>query len=245
MTTALQLRRGTTAQHSTFTGLNGEVTADTTLKTLRVHDGATAGGFPLARLSDIVAGVRYDSAQSLTAPQRLQARSNIAALLEPASNGIVVKTAAGTTASRALVAGTGISITNTDGVGGDITISSTITAGVTSVNGKDGVITAAQIAEAAVAGLGYTPAGSTHTHSAYVSTDMTHGAVGSLCFATVGQSVERAAGSTVAGSLLVPAGVNSAASILPASGVLSGTWRLLGYVSAAGSYRASLFQRIS
>ena len=49
--TAVQRRRGTTAQHSTFTGLLGELTVDTDKDTLVVHDGATAGGFPLARES--------------------------------------------------------------------------------------------------------------------------------------------------------------------------------------------------
>ena len=49
MTTAIKRRRGTTAQHSTFTGLEGELTIDTTKDTAVVHDGATAGGFPLLR----------------------------------------------------------------------------------------------------------------------------------------------------------------------------------------------------
>ena len=49
MATALQLRRGTTAQHSTFTGAAGEVTVDTDKDTVVVHDGLKAGGFPLVR----------------------------------------------------------------------------------------------------------------------------------------------------------------------------------------------------
>ena len=48
MSKQLKLRRGTTAQHSTFTGAEGEVTVDTTKDTLVVHDGVTAGGKPLA-----------------------------------------------------------------------------------------------------------------------------------------------------------------------------------------------------
>lgn len=51
MSFAFQRRRGTTAQHSTFTGLLGELTVDTDKDTVVVHDGATAGGFPLARES--------------------------------------------------------------------------------------------------------------------------------------------------------------------------------------------------
>ena len=44
----LKLRRGTTTQHSTFTGAEGEVTVDTTKDVLVVNDGTTAGGHPLA-----------------------------------------------------------------------------------------------------------------------------------------------------------------------------------------------------
>jgi len=51
MATILQLRRGTTVQHSTFTGAVGEVTVNTTKDTVVVHDGATAGGFELVSLA--------------------------------------------------------------------------------------------------------------------------------------------------------------------------------------------------
>ncbi|MBI5388199.1 MAG: hypothetical protein HZA90_26340 [Verrucomicrobia bacterium] len=43
----VRLRRGTTAQHATFTGAEGEVTFDTTKKCLVLHDGVTAGGQPV------------------------------------------------------------------------------------------------------------------------------------------------------------------------------------------------------
>ena len=49
MPTQLQLRRGTTVQHNTFTGVVGEVTINTTKKTAVVHDGSTAGGLELLR----------------------------------------------------------------------------------------------------------------------------------------------------------------------------------------------------
>lgn len=51
MSFAFQRRRGTTAQHATFTGLLAELTVDTDKKTVVVHDGTTAGGIPLARES--------------------------------------------------------------------------------------------------------------------------------------------------------------------------------------------------
>ncbi len=48
MSTQIQRRRGTTGEHSTFTGAAGEITIDSTKNTVVVHDGSTAGGFPLA-----------------------------------------------------------------------------------------------------------------------------------------------------------------------------------------------------
>ena len=48
MAKLLKLRRGTTSQHSSFTGAEGEVTVDTTKDTLVVHDGSTAGGHAVA-----------------------------------------------------------------------------------------------------------------------------------------------------------------------------------------------------
>ena len=44
MPTQLQLRRGTTSQNNSFTGAAGELSVDTDLDQLRVHDGSTAGG---------------------------------------------------------------------------------------------------------------------------------------------------------------------------------------------------------
>jgi hypothetical protein len=44
MSTQVQFRRGTTTQNNAFTGAVGELTVDTDLKTLRLHDGSTAGG---------------------------------------------------------------------------------------------------------------------------------------------------------------------------------------------------------
>ena len=45
MPTVLQFRRGTTAQNNSFTGAAGELSIDTTLDAIRIHDGSTAGGF--------------------------------------------------------------------------------------------------------------------------------------------------------------------------------------------------------
>jgi hypothetical protein len=44
MATQVQFRRGTTTQNNAFTGAVGEITYDSEAKTLRLHDGTTAGG---------------------------------------------------------------------------------------------------------------------------------------------------------------------------------------------------------
>jgi len=49
MATEVKRRRGTTVEHSTFTGAIAELTVDLTKDTVVVHDGATQGGFPLLR----------------------------------------------------------------------------------------------------------------------------------------------------------------------------------------------------
>ena len=49
MATQVQFRRGTTAEHQSFKGAEGEVTVDTSLKTVVIHDALTNGGFPVLR----------------------------------------------------------------------------------------------------------------------------------------------------------------------------------------------------
>lgn len=44
MPTVVQFRRGTTVQNDAFTGATGELSIDTDLDVIRVHDGSTAGG---------------------------------------------------------------------------------------------------------------------------------------------------------------------------------------------------------
>jgi hypothetical protein len=53
MTTARKIRGGTTTQHSTFIGLDREITVDTNTHRLCVHDGTTAGGHPQALESEV------------------------------------------------------------------------------------------------------------------------------------------------------------------------------------------------
>ena len=55
MATALQLRRGTTAQNNAFTGVVGELSIDTQTEALIVHDGSTSGGFEVVPSGSIIA----------------------------------------------------------------------------------------------------------------------------------------------------------------------------------------------
>ena len=63
MPTVVQFRRGTTAQNNSFTGAAGELSVDTTLGTIRVHNG-TAGGNILASID----AVQTLSNKTLSAP---------------------------------------------------------------------------------------------------------------------------------------------------------------------------------
>ena len=54
MSTEVKFRRGSTVQHATFTGAQGEVTVDTDLNTIRIHDGATIGGHRVLLHSEFV-----------------------------------------------------------------------------------------------------------------------------------------------------------------------------------------------
>ena len=66
MAKRLQLRRGTTAEHSSFIGAAGEPTYDTDKKSLVLHDGITPGGTGIASTED---EVNQDIAIASKAPQ--------------------------------------------------------------------------------------------------------------------------------------------------------------------------------
>lgn len=70
MAKTLQLRRGTTAQNDAFTGAVGEISVDTTKKTLRLHDGSTKGGKEIIGKSDLASLI--DSSLSTTSTNAVQ-----------------------------------------------------------------------------------------------------------------------------------------------------------------------------
>jgi len=68
MSIEVKFRRGTSSEHSSFTGANGEITIDTTIKTLRVHDGVTVGGTRLAKYSDLGSAANLENISTNVVP---------------------------------------------------------------------------------------------------------------------------------------------------------------------------------
>lgn len=92
MSTQLKLRRGTTVQHASFTGGEGEVTVDTTKDTVVVHDGSTAGGHPLLKESAIGVTVQgYDSTILKSANIGVTVQGYDATTLKSAAIGVTVQ----------------------------------------------------------------------------------------------------------------------------------------------------------
>ena len=113
MSTQVQYRRGTATENNAFTGALAEITVDTTNWTLRVHDGATAGG------GGNVATVAYVTAQlaALSANAITFGTSNV----QIPSSGGNVRVNVGGTANVAVFNSTGANIAGTLGVTGNIT----------------------------------------------------------------------------------------------------------------------------
>jgi hypothetical protein len=64
MSTQVQFRRGTTGETTSFIGALAEVTVDTSKNVCVVHDGTTAGGFPLLREDGVNRGLSPGSLSS-------------------------------------------------------------------------------------------------------------------------------------------------------------------------------------
>lgn len=150
----------------------------------------------------------------------------------PVYAGFVAKTGSGTVEARTITAGSGISITNGNGVSDNPTITNT---GVLTVDGSIGDITIDVGAK--IAALDY-------------------GAVGTYVYGYIATS-SVSAGSTYSGSSIYPAGGHATAAISAGGGVtayysrgsnaLSGTWRAMGEsaLTSSSPYKLTLFLRIS
>ena len=126
----LQLKRGTTAQTSTFTGLNGEVTVDTTKKTLVVHDGATIGGTVLAKDSDVALKVDKVAGKQLsTEDYSTSEKSKLAGISAGAQVNVPTDLSLGTI--------TGSTITLNSSTGSDVVFPSATTSAAGLLSGTD------------------------------------------------------------------------------------------------------------
>jgi hypothetical protein len=114
MATQVQLRRGTTSQHNTFTGAVGEITVDTTLKTIRVHDGVTAGGVPL--LSSGSSSTAQDLAGGAAGSIPIQDDEGSTTFIEIGANGTILSSDGSTATWTSLGGITAGSATNADNV---------------------------------------------------------------------------------------------------------------------------------
>jgi hypothetical protein len=72
MSEQLQLRRGTSSQVASFTGAQGEVVIDTTNNRLVLQDGSTVGGWPAAKLAEVVGRVAVAGTSYACAGSELQ-----------------------------------------------------------------------------------------------------------------------------------------------------------------------------
>lgn len=128
MATQVQTRRGTTAEHSTFTGANGELTVDTDKKTVVVHDGTTAGGTPLAKESALSSYLTTAAAASTYQTQAAMSNfvatsaigstvqgydADLAAVAALSTTGLISRTGSGTAATVTAPTGTIVGTSDT------------------------------------------------------------------------------------------------------------------------------------
>lgn len=246
MTTALQLRRGTTAQHSTFTGAAGEVTVDTTKNVVVVHDGVTQGGTPLAKEADAANRVRFDTAsQGLNSTQQANARANIGLgnvnNTSDADKPISTAVQAALNAKQAtLVSGTNIKTVNGQSLlgSGNININLTVPDGTTSQKGIVQLTTSVSSTSTTLAATASAVKAAYDLAASKLSSLLPSSkGIGDVVVAWNSSTTSVAAGSTIAGSSLyylsgdsngTPFDVlSSGTSAFPSGGktALSGTWR--------------------
>lgn len=183
------------------------------------------------------------------------ARSALGTVADTAGNGIAARTSANTLTARTITAGTGISVSNGDGVAGNPTITNS---GVTSAVAGTGISVSGATGAVTITNSGVTSitAGSNISVSAStggVTISSTAGAP------TTAQVLSAYAGATAGGlgtyALLrgpvVPVGGTAAGNLLEkfdssggVSAGFSGTWRQLGYREDISSY-TTLWLRIS
>tara|TARA_R100000742_G_C4180954_1_gene16110 strand:- start:124 stop:528 length:405 start_codon:yes stop_codon:yes gene_type:complete len=117
MATQVQFRRGSTVEHATFTGANGEVTVDTDKKVAVIHDATTAGGLALLREDGTNASF---SLGSLTSCALKFANDPNTGLISPSSDNISIVTGG---VARLTIDGSGsLSIPGNVSITGNLTV---------------------------------------------------------------------------------------------------------------------------
>jgi len=188
---------------------------------------------------------------ALTGKQNTDA--TLTALAAYNTNGLLTQTAADTFAGRTLVGGTGITVTNGNGVAGNPTAEITIATQAQAQAGTDNttVMTPLRAAQA-IAALTPPPAAPTTSQVLSATAGAALGAVGT--YASLGRgtgSTTLTPGTTYAGSGLRYAGLriqsdsnsNTYASI--SSTAPAGTWRCVGYAGSCDRGQVTVFLRIS
>jgi hypothetical protein len=106
----LQFRRGTAAQNNAFTGAVGELAVDTDNKTVRVHDGSTAGGIAIVNVN----ATQTLTNKTLTAPVISTISNNSATIIVPGtSDTLVARNTTDTLTNKTLTAPVISTISNT------------------------------------------------------------------------------------------------------------------------------------
>ena len=112
MATQLQIRRGTTAQMGAFTGAEGELAVNTSTDTVHVHDGATAGGFALAKADGSNIGTYAGSFTTLAASGASTLTGAVGINIAPTSYKLTVNSGATTETTAAAIGYNGDAGTN-------------------------------------------------------------------------------------------------------------------------------------